>query len=223
MAEKFDSLYDDEELLHPSTKLLQTCDSSFIKGSRAFAYRLKASRVLERLIPAQRKIYGEEDMLHTRSIFDLASIRVQQGLYDVAEVPLHLLFKLWQRMLGPEHRYTLKMIDLILDCMLRRRKLDEAEVMFKKRLVLNSLDLLYKRQGKLKTAHHTFLDAVSTMERHSDTDDSNLSIVLASLGSVHGELSEEGEEEATWTRVFDVGGLFGGWVGEHPHIIKAIE
>ncbi|KAL9603541.1 MAG: hypothetical protein Q9179_002158 [Wetmoreana sp. 5 TL-2023] len=70
-------------------------------------------------------------------------------------------------------------------------------------LALNSLGLLYEQQGKLETARDTFLEAVSTMERQPDTEDSGLLIVITNLASMHEELGEEREAEVILTQSLD--------------------
>lgn len=247
MPDTFDPIYEDYELLHPSAALLETCDLNFIIASRAFAYRLKddvqfekAAQVFERLIPVQRKIYGEEDVQHMRSIFDLASMRQFQDRNEEALALLHPLLALRERVLGPEHQHTLNTMNAIADCYVEQGNLGEAQAMLETSLAaqeqrlgsehvsvcltLNSLGLVYKCQGALDLAGDVFLKAITALEKHVDDEDRDLLLFLTNLASVYSKLGDDAQEEFIRHRIL-LGWIdgWGGWGSEHPYTLSAME
>ena len=163
-------------------------------------------QILEELIPAQRRIYGEEDVQHTRSLFDLFLLHQEQGHMEEAEKLAVPLLQIRERVLGTEHPFTLYTRELLADCLAGQGKLDEAEIIMKEIIsvrertlgpehphnfiALDDLGRIQQRQGALNTAHDTYWRAVSGQEKHVDETDPDYLINLTNLAGLYEELNE---------------------------------
>lgn len=243
---RFDPIYSVAELSNPPTALLAVCDFNFIKASRSYVYDLnfsgrydEARALLERLVPAQKHVYGEEDAECMRSVYDLAAVLNLSCCYDEAEELLLPLMALRNRILGPEHQHTINTLSRLASCYLYQHKYAKAEAIFLRCLTVdegrsgpgdyrsclnrNSLGLTYDAQGKLELARETYLRALTDLAQHVEPESMDNMMILNNLSRLYDKMGDQDQAQTIRERVLEARvNCEGGWATQHPDTLRVM-
>ena len=206
--------YRDDELIYPTTKLLDACDVSFVIASRECGTMLLARgdydesvKLFERLAPAQARKHGTEDADYLRTQYELACAYVKQGRSEKAEPILRNLLETRSRVLGEGHPHTLNALHTLADIFRQQGKTDEAEKIFLKLLTsfekqsgiahfkyyltLNALANIYGTRGQLELARDTYLRSLKGLQDAPEQFRLDIYMVQQNLAQNYAELGEE--------------------------------
>ena len=244
MAQSYEKMYEEADLLDPSPELLDRCEMDFIKAFRSLLYRLKqngefdkAEHMLRSMIPAQLKVYGEEDLEYTRSVYELVCTHLIQGRYDECECLAMPLLEIRERTLGPEHQYTLNTLCLLAECWKGQNRFKEAEAMYKKIIRISerqsssskhvcmpiaNLGRVYHMQGMLDLAREHYMTAIIGLKDFVEPGDLDLLAYLTDLKDLTEVAGDDDQVNTLWQQILEGRLCWGGWGSNHPETISTL-
>ncbi|KAL8747198.1 MAG: hypothetical protein Q9190_000905 [Brigantiaea leucoxantha] len=234
-------LYTYDELLEPSSELLNVCDIRFVQQSRLLALEVRedgdyaeASRILENMLAALENVRGCEDIEYMRYLFELACTRKLQDRDDEAVVLLKQLLDTREKVLGLTHPHTLNASTVLADTYTDQGRSEEAAVLlenalpivteqtgptsYKTLITMNNLARAYRNHGRLDEAKPLFEKSLTGLEDSREAHDQNLLNVMENLANLNADLGHYAEAEALFQRNLTI--RIQSWGSEHPSTTK---